>query len=106
MQATRLKDLLNQPVNFLKLYIEGAEYAVAKDIKDALHHVSNLFIEYHGSFSQGNELIEILQIVSDAGFHYYIKEATSVYDHPFKAMKTNNQFDVQLNIFCSRHFLT
>jgi FkbM family methyltransferase len=104
VKAIRLKDLLIQPVDFLKIDIEGAEYPVLMDIKDSLHHVSILFIEYHGNFHQNNELNEILQIVNQAGFTYYIKEAASIYDHPFyDEKKSPAVFDVQLNIFCKRN---
>lgn len=104
VKAIRLKDLLIQPVDFLKIDIEGAEYAVLTDIKDSLYQVSNLFIEYHGYFNQNNELIEILQIVNNAGFNFYIKEAASMYDHPFyDGKKSPAVFDVQLNVFCKRN---
>lgn len=104
VQAIRLKDLLNQPIDFLKIDIEGAEYTVLRDIKDSLQYVTNLFIEYHGNFNQNNELNEILQIVNMAGFNFYIKEAASMYDHPFyDEKKSPAVFDVQLNIFCKRN---
>ena len=41
----------------MKLDIEGAEYKVLKDIADNLGNVNNMFIEYHGTFDQNNELI-------------------------------------------------
>jgi FkbM family methyltransferase len=103
-KAVRLKDYINKPVHFLKIDIEGAEYEVIKDIADQLHMVNQMFVEYHGKFSQNNELLEMLQLISKAGFSFYIKEAASVYDHPFKfrAMQPQRQYDVQLNIFCVR----
>ena len=100
--AIRLKDLLNRKVDFLKLDIEGAEYEVIKDIQDKLAMVQNLFIEYHGTFKQNNELNEILQIVTKNGYCYYVKEATPVYKHPFMRADTNDSYDIQLNIFCFR----
>jgi len=100
--AKKLKSFLQKSIDFLKLDIEGAEYEVLKDISEELRNVKNLFVEYHGQFEQGNELIEIFQIIRNAGFSFYIKEATSVYNNPFVARKTINQYDVQLNIFCFR----
>jgi len=101
VKAIRLKDYLDKPIDFLKIDIEGAEYQVIVDIADQLHHVNNLFLEYHGTFSQNNELNKILTLLVDKGFSYYIKEATSVYDHPFDRLKKANiNYDVQLNIFC------
>ncbi len=103
VQGFRLKDLLTKKVDFLKIDIEGAEYEVLKDIAPQLQFVHNLFIEYHGTYHQNKELIEMLSILETSGLHFYIKEATSIYDHPFSKQKRPvHNFDVQLNIFCTR----
>jgi FkbM family methyltransferase len=101
VKATRLKDLMIQQVDFLKLDIEGAEYKVLKDIEDKLHFADKIFIEYHGKYSQNSELNEILQMISTHGFYYSIKEA---YNNPtpFKSTKPTDGFDLQLNIFCKK----
>ncbi len=104
VEGKRLKDLLNKKVDFLKIDIEGAEYAVLKDIEPELKHVQNLFVEYHGNYSQNNELTDIFSMLVNSGFNYYIKEATSIYDYPLTREKKNpTPFDVQLNIFCTRN---
>jgi FkbM family methyltransferase len=105
VKASRLKDLLVQQIDFLKIDIEGAEYEVLKDIEESLFNVRNLFIEYHGSFEQNNELTHVFAILTKNGFNYYIKEATQVYKKPF--FESSNQtikrdWDIQLNIFCFR----
>ncbi|MBP7555181.1 MAG: FkbM family methyltransferase [Chitinophagaceae bacterium] len=103
VKACRLRDYLNRTVDFLKIDIEGAEYAVLKDCHDQLKLVNNLFLEYHGSFKQGPELIEMLQWIEQAGFVFYIKEATTVFATPFSRQKTGMvPYEVQLNIFCFR----
>ncbi|HMR82371.1 MAG TPA: FkbM family methyltransferase [Niabella sp.] len=103
VKAFRLRDLLTEEVDLLKLDIEGAEYQVLKDIKDKFHLLKNIFIEYHGDFDKQNELVEILGWVADAGFKFYIKEACNVYAHPFNKNEDDNiSYDVQLNIFCFR----
>jgi len=101
VEATRLRDLLNQAVEFLKLDIEGAEYEVLKDCADVLGNVKNLFIEYHSNAKQDQKLDEILRVASNAGFRYYIKEASVNIRYPFTEFKKNG-FDLQLNIFCYR----
>ncbi len=103
VKAIRLKDILHEEVNFLKLDIEGAEYKVILDIKEKLHFIQYLFIEYHGSFKQNSELNEILQIIADAGFKYYIKEAAESYKTPFLRNGQTAEYDLQLNIFCFRN---
>lgn len=101
IEAIRLKDYLNKKVDFLKLDIEGVEYAVLKDIQDNLDNVDRMFVEYHGSFSQNNELCEMLNIIERKGFKFYIKEAANLYNHPFILKKAgSSNYDVQLNIFC------
>lgn len=102
VKAIRLKDLLTKKVDFLKMDIEGAEYRVLLDIKYDLQNVQNLFLEYHGDFDQNNELTEIFEILQQANFQYYIKEAANIYRHPFTAQSQpkNSDYDIQLNIFC------
>lgn len=102
IKARRLRELINKKVDFLKIDIEGAEYAVMKDLDGVLHNVNHLFLEYHGNFEQNKELIEILSIISKSGFSFYIKEAANVYAQPFFDVrhKRSTIYDVQLNIFC------
>lgn len=101
VKAFRLKDLMNQPIDFLKIDIEGAEYAVMKDIEENLHFVENLFLEYHGTFKQNEELNHMLNMVTKAGFRYYMKEAIDKHPTPF-VRTPSIDYDVQLNIFCFR----
>ena len=103
VEAVRLLNLLNRKVDFLKIDIEGAEYEVLKDAASQLHHVQSMFVEYHGTYTQNGELLEMLSFIRQAGFFFYIKEATSVYDSPLnKVKKYPGDWDLQLNIFCIR----
>lgn len=103
VKAARLKDYLDEKVDFLKMDIEGAEYKVLKDISEKLENVNKMFIEYHGTFSQNKELLEIFEIILKAGFKFYIKEAASVFDQPFFSKNYSGEYDLQLNIFCFRN---
>ncbi|MBW8683879.1 FkbM family methyltransferase [Chitinophaga rhizophila] len=100
--CVRLATMLNQKVDFLKMDIEGAEYEILKDCKDQLKNVEYAFVEYHGDILESNHLTEILQILNDAGFNYYIKIASDNVANPLLKEKQNNTFDQQLNIFCHR----
>jgi len=103
VKAVRLKDYLQTPVDFLKIDIEGAEYEVLRDVADSLQQVKRLFLEYHGRFDQNQELLEMLQWVRNAGFHFYIREAAPVHPIPFLHERNYKlPYDVQLNIFCFR----
>jgi len=96
--TTRLKDLLNKGVDFLKLDIEGAEYKILTDCEVNLKNIKNIFIEYH-SFHENEQMIgELLQIIKRAGFKIYIKEAWNNMGNPF-IEKRGPYFDLQLNIF-------
>jgi FkbM family methyltransferase len=101
VKATRLKNFLNEPVHFLKIDIEGAEYKVVKDIAGSLNNVQSFFLEYHGTFQQNDELNEIFHILRNAGFEYYIKHAIDKHPTPFER-KQSPDYDVQLNIFAFR----
>ena len=104
VKAVRLKDFLKREVDFLKIDIEGAEFTVLTDIGDSLQYVKNMFLEYHGTFDQNRELVKMINIVNDAGFNFYIKEAAPIYNTPFYRTKNpNTPYDVQLNIFCFRN---
>jgi FkbM family methyltransferase len=101
ISTTRLKDLLDKPVDFLKIDIEGAEYDVIKDCGDSLRNVRFLFVEYHSDSNEQQKLGEILNILAAAGFRYYITQASDRKSFPF-VQKVQRGFDLQLNISCFR----
>ncbi|MBC7452027.1 MAG: FkbM family methyltransferase [Cytophagales bacterium] len=102
VESIRLKDaLLKLPrVDMLKMDIEGAETAVLKDCAEALSAVENMFIEYHSFPGQKQELHEILHILSENNFRYYISSAqdrkSPFINHLYRG---NTVMDLQLNIF-------
>lgn len=98
-KCIRLKELLNEPVDFLKMDIEGAEHEVLLDCGEQLKMASNIFIEYHGKFSENHKLIEILQLLDGLDFQFYIKEAADNFKTPFSRDNREIVFEVQLNIF-------
>ncbi|PUZ23909.1 methyltransferase, FkbM family [Chitinophaga costaii] len=101
--CVRLADILAQrTVQLLKIDIEGAEYAVLKDCAPFLHQVENMFLEYHGYVQHTSELEELLLLVRQKGFVYYIREAAACLPHPFTDKQRKGDYDVQLNIFCYR----
>ncbi len=98
LPATRLKNFLEHKVDFLKIDIEGAEFDVIDDCKESLNNVSNIFIEYHSEKNREQKLDDILKILKEAGFKYYLKEAWVNQSLPY-VNKRQNLFDLQLNIF-------
>lgn len=102
VNAVKLSSYLDQKIDLLKMDIEGAEYEVLKSCKDDLGNVQNLFVEYHSFRNDSQKLDEILNILSEAGFRYYIKEAWQNMKKPFVDYPNVHNMDSQLNIFAYR----
>lgn len=102
VKSVRLKDLLNEEIDFLKIDIEGAEYSVLKDCSDNLDNIKNLFVEYHGKYNEMFKINEILDILLRNNFKYYIKEGNAVYAKPFWQKDEKVEYDLLLNIFAFR----
>lgn len=101
VKAIDLKKYLNKKIDFLKIDIEGAENEVIFDIAPLLHNVKNLFLEYHGIINQPQNLGEILNLLKENGFEYYIRLAADTIQFPFYDIPQSS-FNQQLNIFCYR----
>ena len=99
--AERLRDrLVERPVDFLKIDIEGAENEVLPDIADALDRVGLLFFEYHSAPGRPQRLGELLQLICDQGFRYVINGAHGA-RLPFVETVPHG-FELQLNVSCFR----
>lgn len=94
-----LRSYLERSVDFLKIDIEGAEVVVLKNIKDLLKNVRNIFIEYHSFQNETQSLNEILEILSENNFRYYIEHIGVSSEHPFERVTISHSMDNQLNIF-------
>ncbi|WP_411273214.1 FkbM family methyltransferase [Daejeonella sp.] len=100
IDAIRLRDYINTDIDFLKLDIEGAEDTVIRDCADLLFDVKNIFFEYHNDVSIFQTLHELLQIIKEQGFHYYLKESYTR-NRPFIDTElTCEAFDMAINVFC------
>jgi FkbM family methyltransferase len=102
VQSIRLKDLIENEkmIDFLKIDIEGAEYEVILDCKDSLKKVKNLFIEYHSYADADQKLSEILKVLEDNKFRYFIN-LVNHREMPLvnRKNKFNPKMDLQLNIY-------
>jgi FkbM family methyltransferase len=74
VDVVRLRDQLIEPVDFLKLNIEGAEHEVMEDIADRLDLVSQLVLEYHHLPGMPRTLHLILARLHEAGFEYLVND--------------------------------
>jgi FkbM family methyltransferase len=103
--SIRLKNFLDkfEQVDMLKIDIEGAELEVLKDCRKSLSNVKNLFVEFHSFTKEKQNLSEVINILEENNFRYYIK---SVDDRSKPLVnrknKSNPEIDLQLNIFAYR----
>ena len=101
VQTVRLRPYLQEPVDFLKLDIEGAETDVLEDCADLLVNVQNLFVEYHSFAERPQTLHKLTTILATSGFRLHVHpESTS--PHPFLNRAVYGGMDLQLNVFAFR----
>jgi FkbM family methyltransferase len=73
----RLRDYLTEPVDFLKMNIEGAEWEVLADSEDRLRQVREMVIEYHHLPGLPRTLHKILEMLHRQGFDYLVNDFDS-----------------------------
>lgn len=102
--SIRLKDILRKEkeVDFLKMDIEGAEVEVLSDCAEDLKKVHHLFVEYHSWASRPQQLDKLLSILTSAGLRYYIQTIGETGVNPLIKKRTENEMDVQLNIYATK----
>ena len=72
VRCVRLKNYLTEPVDFMKMNIEGAEWEVLSDCKDRLQLIREMIIEYHHLPGLPRTLHHILGLLDRQGFEYQI----------------------------------
>jgi FkbM family methyltransferase len=98
--TVRLRDILRRFnfIDMVKIDIEGAELEILNDCKNYISNVQNIFIEYHSFNSRKQKLDEILKILSDNDFRYYLKTMNKN-AYPFLSNKNDSTMDLQVNIY-------
>jgi len=66
--AERLRDSLNEPIDLLKLDIEGAELAVLEDCRDRLDNVRAITIDLHEFNPAQRQTGMVFELLAAAGF--------------------------------------
>ena len=80
--------------------IEGAETDVLLS-SNKLDQVNQMFIEYHSFYDSDQKLSQLLEILSQNHFRYYIQKIFCP-SKPFQKIDCINGMDLQLNIFAIR----
>lgn len=75
--CVRLRDYLTEPVDFLKMNIEGAEYEALADAADRMRQVRKMVIEYHHLPGLPRTLHRILALLDEQGFEYLVNDFDS-----------------------------
>jgi FkbM family methyltransferase len=72
VETVKLSDYLTEPVDFLKLNIEGFELDVLQEAEPAVGNVHELVLEYHGWPGGEQRLGPILDLLDRNGFRYLV----------------------------------
>ncbi len=99
-QALTLDDLIDGPVDFLKIDIEGSE-GDALEACTKLAMIEQLFIEYHSFKDSPQTLGRMLNKLTAEGYRYYIHHQFCS-PAPLTREKLQLGMDLQLNIFVKR----
>jgi FkbM family methyltransferase len=88
----RLRDLLEEPIDLLKLNIEGAETDALLDAGEKIRAVRELIVEYHHIPGLPRTLHDILSLLHENGFEYLVnsfdQESSPGAQPPFKLDET------------------
>ena len=101
VQTVRLSDYLKQPIDFLKIDIEGAEVEVVIESANYLKNVDKIFIEYHSFLNEEQRLDELLAVLKASGFRTHLK-SQFISRQPYIEHPVQLGMDNQLNVFAYR----
>ena len=86
-------DYITEPVDLIKMDIEGAEFEVIRHIGSRLNLVANMVIECHLNNDRVQEFADILAVLAAAGFNVSINSYGAWRDLVHKPGKLPNEFD-------------
>ena len=102
VKTVRLREFLKEPIDFLKIDIEGAEGQVLIDCGALLSNVKMMSLEFHTMFGRQQDLGEILSLLAQNGFRYYINSPGPWRHSNDYEGKTDSPFDQLLMISAQR----
>jgi FkbM family methyltransferase len=78
VECKKLSDLINQPLDLLKIDVEGAENLIIEDLVNAKklnkNHIKQIIMEYHHKLpNQKSSLGAFLKVFEDNGYEYQIR---------------------------------
>lgn len=93
--------LRSAPFDVLKVDIEGAEGEVMSACRGLLDGLRYVFVEFHSTPGRPQQLHTVLDVLSEAGFRYYLEGVHHIRS-PFFHLPVYGGFDLQLNVFAWR----
>ena len=95
VETITLSSLLRQPVDLLKIDVEGNELQLIQEAQEQLPNVNQVFIEFHPK--DGNQLTELLELLQKHGFTYTLwKQGKQIQENQARGLvmiKASNQID-------------
>lgn len=88
--SLRLRDWLHEPVDLLKLDIEGAELPVLDDCRDRLTNVRAMIVEVHEFDANKRQTGAVFDLLASAGFVF---EMCAVTPLPWRTSQLHSPFD-------------
>jgi len=87
--SVRLRDWLDEPVDLLKLDVEGAELPVLDDCRDRLGNVRAMFVEIHESNPCRRQTGSMFDLLTAAGFVFDVRALTPL---PWRSSQVQSPF--------------
>lgn len=101
VRTIRLRDRLNEPIDLLKLDVEGAEPEILADCADRLGEVDHLFVEVHAFAGKPQPLADVLAILKAANYRVELLPERRA-SRPFLETRTRAGMDLQVGVFARR----
>jgi FkbM family methyltransferase len=98
VKTRRLSHFLEEKTDFLKIDIEGAETKVLTECNYLLKNVKALFIKYHAFKNQEDTLPEILGILKQNNFDYFISTPYVINRTPLESQRFDGALRSLVNI--------
>lgn len=99
--VTKLSSYIDKKVDYLKLNIEGAELQVCQDLDASgkFQLIDQLCLEWHSFAGEPQNLDEILRLLKNNGFKYYI---SGISGSPMGQFKIDKETQYYLMVYAKR----
>jgi FkbM family methyltransferase len=102
MPRVDLRQLLDNPVDFVRIGSEQTPIELLESCSSELPNVRRMCIEYRSSHGSKQDLGALLEILTSAGFRYYIAPIGPAWANPFIVIRAADGFDMQLTVWAYR----